>query len=45
MSISPQWFEKRRGLAMGVMVSGSGLGGLVTPFIMNELNENLGGAW
>ncbi|CAO3621760.1 unnamed protein product [Cunninghamella blakesleeana] len=45
MSITPQWFEKRRALAMGVMMSGSGLGGLATPFIMNELNETLGGAW
>ncbi|KAI8092883.1 major facilitator superfamily domain-containing protein [Halteromyces radiatus] len=45
MSLSPQWFNKRRGFAMGVMVSGSGVGGLIMPFLMNELNENLGGAW
>ncbi|KAI8379759.1 major facilitator superfamily domain-containing protein [Radiomyces spectabilis] len=45
MSISPQWFRKRRGFAMGVMVSGSGVGGLILPFIMNALNESLGGAW
>ncbi|CAO3694588.1 unnamed protein product [Rhizopus stolonifer] len=45
MSISPQWFVKRRGLAMGVMVSGSGLGGLIMPFVMTHLNESLGGAW
>lgn len=45
MSISPQWFTKRRGFAMGIMVSGSGIGGLIMPFLMNELNENLGGAW
>ncbi|KAI8340785.1 major facilitator superfamily domain-containing protein, partial [Chlamydoabsidia padenii] len=45
MSLSPQWFNKRRGFAMGVMVSGSGIGGLIMPFLMNELNENLGGAW
>ncbi|KAI8066797.1 major facilitator superfamily domain-containing protein [Gongronella butleri] len=44
MAISPQWF-RRRGLALGVMVSGSGVGGLVMPFIMTELNETLGGAW
>ncbi|KAG0173312.1 hypothetical protein DFQ28_006025 [Apophysomyces sp. BC1034] len=45
MSISPQWFVKRRGFAMGIMVSGSGVGGLIMPFIMNTLNESLGGAW
>ncbi|KAG1437431.1 hypothetical protein G6F56_013108 [Rhizopus delemar] len=45
MSISPQWFVKRRGLAMGIMVSGSGLGGLIMPFVMTHLNESLGGAW
>lgn len=45
MSISPQWFVKRRGFAMGVMVSGSGIGGLIMPFLMNYLNENLGGVW
>ncbi|CEG69104.1 hypothetical protein RMATCC62417_05242 [Rhizopus microsporus] len=45
MSISPQWFVRRRGFAMGIMVSGSGLGGLIMPFIMTHLNESLGGAW
>ncbi|KAL4210827.1 MFS general substrate transporter [Rhizopus microsporus] len=45
MSISPQWFVRRRGFAMGIMVSGSGLGGLIMPFIMTHLNESLGGTW
>ncbi|CAO3655571.1 unnamed protein product [Mucor hiemalis] len=45
MSISPQWFIKRRGFAMGVMVSGSGVGGLIMPFVMTSLNESLGGVW
>jgi hypothetical protein len=45
MSISPQWFVKRRCFAMGVMVSGSGIGGLIMPFVMTALNESLGGAW
>ncbi|CEP16503.1 hypothetical protein [Parasitella parasitica] len=45
MSISPQWFVKRRGFAMGVMVSGSGIGGLIMPFVMTMLNETLGGVW
>ncbi|ORZ09610.1 major facilitator superfamily domain-containing protein, partial [Absidia repens] len=45
MVIAPQWFSKRRGFAMGVMMSGAGVGGGGMPFLMNELNENLGGAW
>lgn len=45
MAICPMWFPRNRGLAMGVIVSGSGVGGLVTPFIMHALNESLGGAW
>ncbi|CAO3595419.1 unnamed protein product [Absidia cylindrospora] len=45
MVIAPQWFNKRRGFAMGVMMSGAGVGGGGMPFLMNELNENLGGAW
>lgn len=30
---------------MGVMVSGSGVGGLIMPFVMTSLNESLGGVW
>lgn len=45
MAICPLWFTRHRGLAMGIIVSGSGVGGLVTPFIMHVLNESLGGAW
>lgn len=45
MSIAPQWFIKRKGLAMGIMASGSGVGGLIMPIVITSLNENLGGAW
>jgi MFS family permease len=45
MGIAPQWFDKRRGLALGVATGGSGIGGLIMPFIMNPLLENLGAAW
>lgn len=45
MSCSPQWFNKRRGLAIGIITSGSGIGGLVIPFIMTPINRNLGSAW
>jgi hypothetical protein len=30
---------------MGIMFSGAGIGGLVTPFLMTALNEKLGVAW
>ncbi|KAI8061246.1 major facilitator superfamily domain-containing protein [Thamnidium elegans] len=45
ISIAPQWFIKRKGLAMGIMASGSGVGGLIMPIVITSLNESLGGAW
>ncbi|KAK0734262.1 major facilitator superfamily domain-containing protein [Lasiosphaeria miniovina] len=34
------WFNKKRGLAMGIMVTGSSLGGVVFPIMINRLIEN-----
>jgi MFS family permease len=45
MSCSPQWFSKRRGLALGIIASGSGIGGLIIPFVMTPINQSLGPAW
>ncbi|CAO3631934.1 unnamed protein product [Cunninghamella blakesleeana] len=45
MSIIPQWFSKREGIALGIVASGSSIGGLVAPLIMTPLNRELGGAW
>ncbi|GAN09958.1 conserved hypothetical protein [Mucor ambiguus] len=45
MSCSPQWFSKRRGLALGIIASGSGIGGLIIPFVMTPINRSLGHAW
>lgn len=45
MGAAPQWFTKRRGLALGLIASGSGIGGLVIPFLMNGINNSLGYAW
>ena len=45
MSVPPQWFNRRRGVGLGVVSSGSGFGGLVLPFIMTALNNRLGASW
>lgn len=45
MSVTPQWFTKNRGIAMGIVAGGSGMGGLIVPFIMTPLNRSLGYAW
>ncbi|KAI9299734.1 major facilitator superfamily domain-containing protein [Cunninghamella echinulata] len=45
MSVAPLWFNKKRGMALGVVASGSGIGGLVIPFIMTAINERLGPGW
>ncbi|KAI8977306.1 major facilitator superfamily domain-containing protein [Mycotypha africana] len=45
MGVAPQWFTKRRGLALGIVASGSGIGGLVMPFVMTGINQTLGSGW
>ncbi|KAI7893434.1 major facilitator superfamily domain-containing protein [Mucor mucedo] len=45
MGVAPQWFSRRRGLALGLIASGSGIGGLVIPFIMTSINASLGPGW
>lgn len=45
MGIAPLWFNKKRGFALGLASGGSGIGGLVLPFIISPLNEKLGIAW
>lgn len=39
------WFLKKRGLAMGIMVSGSSLGGLCFPIMLTRLFNSVGFAW
>ncbi|CAO3639033.1 unnamed protein product [Cunninghamella blakesleeana] len=41
----PQWFDKKKGLAVGLFSSGSGAGGLILPFILNAVNHTLGVGW
>lgn len=40
-----EWFVERRGLAYGIQLSASGLGGLLLPFVLQTLLDNYGYAW
>lgn len=40
-----QWFDKRRGLATGIIYSGSGLGGVLFPIVITRLLDSIGFAW
>ena len=39
------WFSKRRGFAVGVMMSGSGLGGVCYPVMFKRLFNQVGFGW
>jgi MFS family permease len=41
----PQWFFKRRGLALGIAYSGAGSGGILFPFIFTAALREVGFAW
>ncbi|KAG2220502.1 hypothetical protein INT45_000913 [Circinella minor] len=43
--VAPQYFERRRGVALGCITSGAGIGGILVPLIMNAINSSLGSAW
>lgn len=45
LSIIAHWFEKKRGLATGIAVSGSGIGGLAMAPLTRVMITNLGWAW
>ncbi|KAH6576427.1 hypothetical protein BASA50_002328 [Batrachochytrium salamandrivorans] len=45
ISILPDWFIKRRGLATGIAVAGSGLGGLMLGPVLRILISNVGWRW
>jgi MFS family permease len=40
-----QWFLKHRALALGVMVSGSSIGGVVLPIMVHKLVPQIGFGW
>ena len=40
--VTGQWFVKRRGLAVGIVSCGSSLGGIIFPFFVNRVIEDVG---
>ncbi|CZR62591.1 related to protein MCH2 (monocarboxylate permease homolog) [Phialocephala subalpina] len=44
-TIPAQYFNKKRGLANGIVYAGGGLGGTIISFAMNGVIEKLGPAW
>ena len=42
MSVAPTWFDKRRGLAMGIVISGSACGGMVWPPVLRAITAHVG---
>ncbi|KAI9726857.1 MAG: hypothetical protein M1834_001481 [Cirrosporium novae-zelandiae] len=45
MSSAMTWFFHRRALALGIVASGSSMGGVVMPIMVNHLITELGFAW
>ncbi|KAJ5606145.1 hypothetical protein N7510_008926 [Penicillium lagena] len=45
VSIAPQWFLKRRSVAMGITAAGSGLGGLIWSLAVGAMIPRIGLAW
>jgi MFS family permease len=42
VTVTPAWFNERRGLAMGIVLSGTGVGGVVWAPILHALNASIG---
>ncbi|KAJ5183638.1 hypothetical protein N7492_001254 [Penicillium capsulatum] len=45
VGIAPQWFQKRRSVAMGLTAAGSGLGGLIYSLAVGAIIPRLGLGW
>jgi MFS family permease len=45
IGVVPTWFTKRKSLAMGIVVSGSCLGGTILPIMVQKLLQEVGFAW
>ncbi|KAK3938756.1 putative monocarboxylate protein [Diplogelasinospora grovesii] len=44
-SVIPSWFDKKRGAAYGIMTSGSSIGGVVFPIMIQRLIPLVGFGW
>ena len=42
VTVSPGWFKERRGLAMGIILSGTGIGGTLWAPVLRALNAAIG---
>lgn len=40
-----QWFVRRRGMASGIAISGSGVGGLIFSLLVEKMNAAIGYRW
>lgn len=45
LGVPPQWFNRNRALALGIVASGSAIGGLVLPFVITRINSSLNVEW
>jgi MFS family permease len=45
MSSIPGWFDKKRGAAYGIVSTGSSIGGVIFPIMINRLIREVGYAW
>ena len=45
MSALSTWFQQNRALAFGIMTSGSSLGGVIFPIMVERLMKDVGFAW
>lgn len=45
LTVIPGWFSKKRGTAYGVLATGSSVGGITLPIMVNRLIKKIGFAW
>lgn len=45
LAVVPQWFDKRRGRAYGLLAMGSAIGGTTLPIMVRKLLDSIGFEW